>query len=76
MPLILHEPQPKSPFLAYPLFRTLEVYLDGDKSLLPLMNQPSFKRYSAIFCPMHHRIQTNTSHPTALLLSTAGIEYP
>jgi hypothetical protein len=76
MPLILHEPQRRPPFLACALFLPLEVYPDGGKSLLPHMNQPSFKRYPVFFCPMHHRIHPNTSHPTQPLLSVAAIEYP
>jgi hypothetical protein len=76
MSLILHEPQRRPASLVFALFLPLEVCPDGKKSLLPLMKQPSFKRYHAIFCPMHHRIYPNTSHPKPLLLSTAGIEYP
>jgi hypothetical protein len=76
MPLILHEPQRRAAFLACALFLPLEVCPDSGNSLLPHMNQPSFKQYPVIFCPMHHRIYPNTSHPTPLLLSTAGIEYP
>jgi hypothetical protein len=76
MPLILHEPQRRPAFLAYPLFRMLEVCPNSEKLLLMQRNQASFKRYRAILCSINHPFQSNPSHPTLLLLSTAQIEYP
>jgi hypothetical protein len=47
-----------------------------DLSLLSHINDPIFEQYPASFFMKHQRAQSNPSHPTRFLPSTARIEYP